>query len=440
MPKLLSPNPDRIPKPAYAASAADAVPQRYASGSDPNLVAQLAEIVGADNVKHRVSDLVRYASDASPYRQIPSVVVQPRSADDLSALMRFAREHGHTLTFRSAGTSLNGQAMTNDILVDMKSNFRGMEVLDGGARLRVRPGVILGDAQAVLRRHGYMLGPDPGSTASASVGGVVSTNAGGMRCKLERDSYHTIDQAQFVLTSGAIVDTRDGDAAFKKQCPELHEQLLSLRERIRGDDQLVQRLRKKFSIRNTNGLRVDAFLDEDEPVHILKRLLVGSEGIFGAFTEIEMRTVQLPTKKAVTWVVFPDITNAANYVHKLVEAGAEACELLVSDVMRRSVGKFDQAPPSWADIDEKTAALLLEVGGTNDEELQRAIEASEKLLEDAGLLQELKFETDPKVQAGMWQLRNGLFGLLGANRKPGTALISEDVCFPLPRLAKPRPS
>lgn len=430
MAKLLSPNPERIPKPAYADSSADAVPQRYANGSDPELVASLQAIVGAENVKHRVSDLVRYASDASPYRQIPSVVVQPRNAEDVSKLMRFARETSRTLTFRSAGTSLNGQAMTDDILVDMKTNFRGMEVLDGGERLRVRPGVILGDAQAVLRRHGYMLGPDPGSTASASVGGVVSTNAGGMRCKIERDSYHTIDQAQFVLASGAIVDTRDGDAAFQKQCPELHGQLLGLRDRIRGDEALVKRLRKKFSIRNTNGLRVDAFLDEDEPVHILKRLLVGSEGIFGAFTEIEMRTIKLPVKKAVTWVVFPDITNAAKYVHKLVEVGAEACELLVSDVMRMSVGKFAQAPLSWADIDDATAALLLEVGGTNDEELAAAIDAAQAVLEDANLIQELRFETDPKVQAGMWQLRSGLFGLLGANRKQGTALISEDVCFP----------
>ena len=430
MAKLLSPNPNRIPKPAYDESKPDAVAESFAGGSDKELVAALAEIVGADNVLSRVSDLVRYASDASPYRDIPSIVVQPRNAQDLSELMRYARRSGHTLTFRSAGTSLNGQAMTDDILVDVKTHFRGMEVLDGGKRLRTLPGVVLGDAQAVLRRHGFMLGPDPGSTASASVGGVVSTNAGGMRCKIERDSYHTIDQAQFVLTSGDIVDTRDGDEAFQKQCPELHTQLIELRDRIRGNKTLSERLRKKFSIRNTNGLRVDAFLDEDEPVHILKRLLVGSEGIFGVFTELEMRTIELPKEKAVTWVVFPDITDAANYVHKLVEAGAEACELLVSDVMKTSVGRFDQAPAEWADIDDATAALLLEVGGTNEEELEAAIEAAQEVLQDAELLQELRFERDPRIQTGMWTLRNGLFGLIGEHRRQGTALITEDVCFP----------
>lgn len=430
MHKLLSPNPDRIPKPEYSASKPDAVSEDFADGSDAGLHDQLAAIVGENNVKSRVSDLVRYASDASPYRAIPAIVVQPRDASDIAALMAFARDNGHTLTFRSAGTSLNGQAMTDDILVDVKTHFHGMEVLDGGKRLRVRPGVVLGDAQAVLRRHGYMLGPDPGSTASASVGGVVSTNAGGMRCKIERDSYHTIDQAQFVLTSGDIVDTRDGDAAFARQCPRLHAELLELRDRIRADEQLTQRLRGKFSIRNTNGLRVDAFLDEDEPVRILMRLFVGSEGIFGAFTELEMRTIELPKKKAVTWVVLPDIRNAAGYVAKLVHAGAEACELLVSDVMKRSVGQFEQAPAEWADIDDQTAALLLEVGGTDDAQLEEAISAAKEVLADAELLSPLTFETDPKIQNGMWQLRNGLFGLIGENRRQGTALITEDVCFP----------
>lgn len=131
--------------------------------SDAGLHDQLAATVGENHVKSRVSDLVRYASDASPYRAIPAIVVQPRDASDIAALMAFARDNGHTLIFRSAGTSLNGQAMTDDILVDVKTHFHGMEVLDGGKRLRVRPGVVLGDAQAVLRRHGYMLGPDPGS-------------------------------------------------------------------------------------------------------------------------------------------------------------------------------------------------------------------------------------------------------------------------------------
>ena len=274
MAKLLSPDPRRIPKPVYDDSYPDAVSEQFTGGSAPELVAALAAIVGSDNVHSRVSDLVRYASDASPYRDIPSVVVQPRNAQDLSALMRYARRAGRTLTFRAAGTSLNGQAMTNDILVDVKTHFAGMEVLDGGKRLRTLPGVVLGDAQAVLRRHGYMLGPDPGSTASACIGGVLADNAGGMRCKIERDSFHTIDQAEFVLTSGEIVDTRKGDDAFRKQCPELHKQLSDFRDRLRANETLVARLRAKFSIRNTNGLRIDAFLDEDEPVRILMPSLI----------------------------------------------------------------------------------------------------------------------------------------------------------------------
>ena len=98
--------------------------------------------------------------------------------------------------------------------------------------------------------------------------------------------------------------------------------------------------------------------------------------------------------------------------------------------MRGSVGQFSAAPAEWADIDQSTAALLLEVGGTTEDELQQAIAAAEAVLEGAELLAPLHFETDPKKQNAMWQLRNGLFGLIGQNRPQGAALITEDVCFP----------
>ncbi|MGN6994593.1 FAD-binding protein, partial [Neisseria sp. P0009.S005] len=93
------------------------------------------------------------------------------------------------------------------------------------------------------------------STSVCTIGDVLANNAGGMRCRLENDSYHSIRQAEFVLPSGTIVNTRAGDAKFHSQEPELHAGLLQLRDKIRSDEQLVTHLREKFSIRNTNGLR-----------------------------------------------------------------------------------------------------------------------------------------------------------------------------------------
>ncbi|MGX1737584.1 FAD-binding and (Fe-S)-binding domain-containing protein [Corynebacterium flavescens] len=430
MKKLLSPNPAKISRPAGSTAQADAVPSKFTNGSPLNLIKDMEEIVGKDNVHGRLTDLVRFSSDAGPYRAIPQIVVAARSANDIARLMKYCRENGRHMTFRAAGTSLNGQAMSDDILVDVKTHFSGMEVREGGKKLWSRPGVILGDAQAILGRDGFMLGPDPGSTSVCTIGGVLADNSGGMRCSLERDSYHCVDELVFVLPSGTVVDTTQGDAAFRGQEPELHAQLLEFRDRLRADTELVEFLRKKFSIRNTNGLRLDAFLDEDEPVHILKRLLVGSEGIFGAITESVIKTVALPRVKATTWVELPNLRDAASFVHPIVEAGAEACELLVASVMRRSSEHYSHAPQSWRTLDDDAAALLVEMGGTDEADLEAAIERLKEVLKDAPLLRPLEFETSDEGMRGAWELRNGLYGLLGSDRPNGTSYLTEDVCFP----------
>lgn len=430
MSKLLSPDSSRFSRPAGTTSQADAVPARFKNGSPAELLADMKAIVGAENVHGRLSDLVRFSSDAGPYRSIPNIVVSPRNAADLSALMKYCDTHDRHMTFRAAGTSLNGQAMGDDILVDVKTHFGGMEVREEGRKLWSRPGVILGDAQAVLSRHGFMLGPDPGSTSVCTIGGVLADNSGGMRCSLERDSYHSIEELIFVLPSGTIVDTSRGDEAFRRQEPKLHADLLAFRDKLRTNTEMVEFLRTKFSIRNTNGLRIDAFLDEDEPVHILKRLLIGSEGIFGAITESVIRTVKLPRVKATTWVELPNLRDAANYVHPIMETGAEACELLVAPVMRRSAEHYAHAPESWRNLDDDAAALLVEVGGSDEADLDKAMERLCTVLADAPLLRPLEFLTTAEGMRGAWELRNGLYGLLGADRPNGTAYITEDVCFP----------
>lgn len=431
MKKLGTPSPRHIGRPAGSTPQLDAVPEDRFKGTDTATVKALSDLVGADNVLHRISDLVRYASDASAYRLIPQVVVRPRDARDIAAVMQWANDNGRHIVFRSAGTSLNGQSITDDILMDLKTHFGGMRVLDGGERLWSRPGVILGDAQAVLSRHGYMIGADPGSTSVCTIGGVLADNSGGMRCSVDRDSYHTLEDATFVLPSGTIVDTTSptADADLKAAVPQLYQGLVDIAERIRSDAELSAFLRKKFTIRNTNGLRLDAFLDEDSPTRMLMRLLVSSEGIFGAITESVIRTVKLPRHKAVAWVMLPSLRDAASYVHALVQAGAQACELLVAPVLRDAVGNFPAAKQHWSDLGDDAAALLLEVGGATEEELDEAIARTQSVLADAELLEPTVFDKTEKGMRGAWQIRSGLFGLFGAGRPDGSTYITEDVCF-----------
>lgn len=432
MAKLFTPDTARIGQPQQFVQDdfPDRFPEELASGTPADLRADLENLLGKESVHSRALDLVRFASDAGPYRLFPQVVVSPRDTYDLAKVFAYAQANGRHITFRSGGSSLNGQSQGNDILVDLKTNFRGIQV--EGEHVRVRPGETLAGLNAVLARHGRRFAPDPASAVVATIGGIVSNNSGGMRCTVAQDSYHSIVDATLVLPSGTVVDTAAPDADFQlaENEPDLVRELLAIKAEIERDQELVAFLRRKFSIRNTNGLRLDAFLDGDTPVGILRRLLVGAEGTLGAITEVVLDTRALPTQTAVTWVMLPTLAAAAEYVPKLMEAGAAACEILVSPVLRESVGNFEGAAASWASLDDDASALLLEISGLDEADLQAKIAAAEAVLADAPLTSPLNFMRDQREIDLAWQIRGGLFALLGKQRPEGTALITEDVCFP----------
>jgi D-lactate dehydrogenase len=291
MRKMLTPHVRAIGRPAGPAQD-DAVNAARVEGTPAALAADLIKLIGQDQVLHRISDLVRYASDASPYRYLPQVVVQPRTVEDVRAILGYCARTGRHATFRAGGTSLNGQSQSDDILIDVRRHWAGMVVEDGGARLRGRPGAILGQANAVLRRVGRRLGPDPTSADVATIGGVIACNAGGMRCTLERNSYHTVSSLTLVLASGTVIDTAapDAEATFAAAEPELAQGLTQLRSELLADEQLAQRIRHKYAIRNTNGYALSALLDADTPLGIFRRLIVGSEGTLAFMAEAVLST------------------------------------------------------------------------------------------------------------------------------------------------------
>src|SRR5580698_7430714 len=151
--KLFSANPARIGR-FNGPPTDDAVSASLVDGTPGDLKADLIALLGNRNVLHRAVDLVRFASDASPYRLIPQVVVQPRTTDDIVKLFRYCRENGRHATLRAAGTSLNGQSQSDDILIDVRRHWYGAKVEDDGRRVRVRTRMILGHVNAMLGRYG----------------------------------------------------------------------------------------------------------------------------------------------------------------------------------------------------------------------------------------------------------------------------------------------
>src|SRR3954464_5722865 len=272
----------------------DRAPESLAAGTPEPLRSDLVALPGAERVLVRPIDLIRYASDASPYRLIPKAVVMAHDSCDIAKVFAYARRTGTPVVLRGGGTSLNGQGQTDGILVDVRRHWRGIEVLDGGDRARVRPGTVLGYANRVLAEFGSRLGPDPASTDIATIGGVIANNSGGMRCGVTEDSYSTVRSLSFVLPSGTVIDSAEPRAEedFASSEPELARGLEQLRNEIRADPELVGRIRRKFEIKNTMGYRLCAFLDADPPLEIFRRLRVGSEGTLAFVAEAALQYVR----------------------------------------------------------------------------------------------------------------------------------------------------
>ncbi|MFI6726046.1 FAD-binding and (Fe-S)-binding domain-containing protein [Streptomyces atratus] len=438
---LLEPKPEALRPGAVRAPSLDRVPDRQAPGTPEPLRGELIGLLGPGKVLWKVSDLVKYASDASPYRFVPQVVVVPEDIDDISAILSYAHGKGREVVFRAAGTSLNGQAQGEDILVDVRRHWAGIEILDDGAQARIRPGTTVLRANATLARHGRLLGPDPASAIACTIGGVVANNASGMTAGTTRNSYRTVSSLTFVLPSGTVVDTADpaADEDLAHAEPRLCEGLLALKAEIEADAELTARIRAKYEIKNTNGYRLDAFLDGSTPVQILRGLMVGSEGTFGFISEVVFDTLPLDRRISTALLFFPSLTAAAAAVPRFNEAGAIAVELMDGNTLRASVS-VQGVPADWAELPKETTALLVEFRAP-DEAGQEAYErAAATVVAGLGLVAPVasvtnEFTREAKVISGYWKARKAFVTAVGGSRPSGTTLITEDFAVPPSRLA-----
>ncbi|MEX2106719.1 MAG: FAD-binding and (Fe-S)-binding domain-containing protein [Solirubrobacterales bacterium] len=434
---LLQRKPESL-APLASEPAPDRAPDELAAGVAQPLRGELERLLGPGRVLASAADIVRYASDASPYRLLPRAVVMARDAADVGKVLAYGREKGIPVTFRAGGTSLNGQGQSEGILVDVRRHFRGVAVEEDGALARVKPGTILGHANRVLAPHGRKLGPDPASTDVATVGGVVANNSGGMRCGVSRDSYSTVRDMTFVLPSGTTINTAISDdlERFAEAEPELFAGLEAIRNEIRADAELSERIRRKFAIKNTTGYRLCAFLDADEPLEIFRRLLVGSEGTLAFTSEVVFETVPLPAVTTTAWVHFPSIDAAIAPVRDLVDSGATAVELMVAPALITAAWNMVGAPEEWKELPPDSAVLLVEYGAAAESELDDYVAAAGEILTGHETIRPIEFTREGDEIELSWRVREGLHGLIGRLRPPGTALIVEDVCVPPERIAE----
>ena len=153
--------------------------------------------------------LLTWGGDASFYRLVPKIAVVVDSEEEIVRRLADCARLSTPVTFRAAGTSLSGQAITDSVLVLLGDNWRRCQIGADAATVTLQPGVIGADANRRLAAFGRKIGPDPASIDAAKIGGIAANNASGMCCGTAQNSYHTLAGVRVVLADGMVLDTRD---------------------------------------------------------------------------------------------------------------------------------------------------------------------------------------------------------------------------------------
>ena len=425
---FFSPNTDAL-IPLRSHATPDRAPDHLAEGTPAALRDDLIALLGSTAVRSRVTDLVKYATDASPYRLFPQVVIVAESVEQISKTLQYAKQNHRTVTFRASGSSLNGQSQGDDILIDVRNCFTGLEILEDGHYARIKPGTIIGAANRALLPYGRVLGPDPASSGVATIGGVVANNASGMTAGTKLNSYHTVTSMKVLLTSGTFIDTGSiaADGQLFEHERELHDGLLEIRNEILSDESFAAWIKKKFSIKNTNGYRLDAFLDCSTPSAIIQKLMVGSEGTLGYIAEVTFETLPSKPLRSTGLLIFSSLHDAAAAAPHFIEMGAMAAELMDGRCLHIATS-IPEVPKSWNLISEDAGALLVEFRASESNELAKMEGDGFKFASSLDLHEPAQFSRDPKAAAILWKVREGLYPIVASARAQGTCLMIEDVC------------
>lgn len=376
-----------------------------------------------------------YGTDASFYRLVPRLVVRPENEAELRVTLAECRDRRLPVTFRAAGTSLSGQAVTDSVLIQLGRGWRDHEIVDEGRAIRLQPGVIGARANQLLAPFGRKIGPDPASINSCMIGGIAANNASGMCCGTAQNSYRTLRDLRVILADGSLLDTADPDsvATFRRSHAELLAGLERLSAETRGNAELAEKIRHKYRLKNTTGYALNSLVDFSDGIEILKHLMIGSEGTLGFISAITYDSVVDEPHKAAALAFFPDMATTCRATIALKRSPVSAVELMDRAALR-SVEREAGMPEVLRTLPEGAAALLIDVRGNDADELEARLQSVSATLEGIHTLEPVAFTHDADTYALYWKIRKGLFPAVGAVRETGTTVIIEDVAFPIERL------
>jgi len=384
-----------------------------------------------------------YGTDASFYRLLPKIVIKADNANEVQYLIEQAHHLNVAVTFRAAGTSLSGQAISDSVLIITSRNFTNFKLAEDKSYISLEPALTGEQANNILKEYNKKIGPDPASINAAMIGGIVANNASGMCCGISQNSYKTLKSIKLIMSDGTRLDTscKKSKKSFKKKHGKFLENLKDLSTKTVNNKDLKELIEKKFKIKNTCGYSLNALIDYEDEFDILSHLIVGSEGTLAFIEEVTYNTVEDYPNKASALIFFKNIEDACNAVSKIKLAKdansitVDAVELMDNKALK-TVQDKDGMPSYLKEFDDKVTALLVETRASKKENLEIQTKEIEEILSNFKTVRPIEFTSKVEEYTLFWKIRKGLFPAVGAVRKIGTTVIIEDVAYPIESLAE----
>jgi FAD/FMN-containing dehydrogenase/Fe-S oxidoreductase len=372
--------------------------------------AELAKLVRGE-VRVDIYTRTAFSTDASIYRILPQCVVSPNDEQDVVAVVRYAATHQIPIAPRGAGSGVAGESLTGGIVLDCRRFMKAvLQTAPDGSWICVQPGIVLDALNDHLAAYGRKIGPDPSSSNRAVVGGVVANNATGAHSLQYGYIGEYVESVRVVLADGIAV-TLTNDVSVDA-APVLVAKLAAACIDLLGPNERLIEKAQPATRRNRCGYTIQKVVHDRKAD--LARLMVGSEGTLGVFTEMTLRTVPVPKAKGLVQFEFASLEAMAQAVPVIVAGGAAACELMdrtLMDMACDALPKYrDMLPAACA------ATLLVEHVGDDARQVQSQIEKT--ITAVGSLANDAMTVLDQSRQALLWKSRKDAVPLLNRQKGP----------------------
>lgn len=327
----------------------------------PSILKKLQEVIGEQYVFFDTESLRNYGHDETEDLVfLPEVVLKPRTAIEISEILKIANDEYIPVTPRGAGTGLSGGALPihSGIILSMERFNKILEIDERNLQATVEPGVINEAFQNAVKEVGLFYPPDPASKGSCFLGGNVAESSGGPKCVKYGTTKDYILNLEVVLPTGEIIETGAN------------------------------------TLKNSTGYN-------------LTQLMVGSEGTLGIATKIIVKLLPLPKYDLLMLVPFRSLDEACAAVSEVFRAGftPSAMELMERDALDW-VSKYVQSNVVKLE-DDIQAHLLIEVDGNDLDVLMKEMEAISELMSKFNIA-DILFAESAAQKSELWRLRRGI--------------------------------